>query len=233
MYPELPGEEAYVVFVCSKCKESRSPDLFSYNRIGRNSHCNSCRAKDAAAARRAAGAKPKVLSKLTDTTKECTRCKQEKLHNAFSPAKRGSGGLSSVCQECAKAYSRTIDPEIVKARTALYRANNRERYLANHRIVQATRKGRIRVRSDGSVTDERLKSLYSTEACSYCGDLTPEEERTLDHVVALAAGGCHSSDNIVMACRSCNSAKRDLPVEEFLSRLKDKNEQRKTDLGNP
>ena len=50
--------------------------------------------------------------------------------------------------------------------------------------------------------------------CFYCfcrgGDLTR------DHIIPLVAGGTHTWENIVPACRLCNSHKRTKPIEEFL-----------------
>jgi 5-methylcytosine-specific restriction endonuclease McrA len=42
--------------------------------------------------------------------------------------------------------------------------------------------------------------------CYYCG---LERKLTQDHVVPLSKGGSHSKDNVVAACRSCNSSKGD------------------------
>jgi 5-methylcytosine-specific restriction endonuclease McrA len=37
----------------------------------------------------------------------------------------------------------------------------------------------------------------------------------VEHVVALNDGGWHIPSNILGACRSCNSSKRDRPVEQW------------------
>ncbi len=50
-------------------------------------------------------------------------------------------------------------------------------------------------------------------ACQYCGG--PAE--TVDHVVPRSRGGGHSWENVVAACKKCNSRKRDkLPLEAGL-----------------
>ena len=55
--------------------------------------------------------------------------------------------------------------------------------------------------------------------CQYCGKRPGKDNPlTLDHIVPRAAGGTDRPDNIAAACRQCNQAKGDLPVEEFLSR---------------
>jgi 5-methylcytosine-specific restriction endonuclease McrA len=48
--------------------------------------------------------------------------------------------------------------------------------------------------------------------CAYCGSLG---EMTRDHVIPLARGGRHAIGNILPACRSCNSSKRDRLLVEW------------------
>ena len=48
--------------------------------------------------------------------------------------------------------------------------------------------------------------------CWYCGLDNPS---TVDHVLATNKGGGDSLDNLVLACRPCNSAKRDLSIKNF------------------
>lgn len=62
----------------------------------------------------------------------------------------------------------------------------------------------------------RLVRRYD-HRCAYCGDRP--EELTIDHVVPVARGGRHGIGNTLPACRSCNSAKRDVLLVEFKLRL--------------
>lgn len=58
--------------------------------------------------------------------------------------------------------------------------------------------------------------------CFYCGVETferstrPHLQRTLDHVVPVAAGGKDELSNFVIACGSCNSRKGALPLQAFV-----------------
>ena len=55
--------------------------------------------------------------------------------------------------------------------------------------------------------------------CQYCGKRPGKDNPlTLDHIVPRAAGGTDRPDNIATACRRCNYAKGDQPVEQFLHR---------------
>jgi hypothetical protein len=51
--------------------------------------------------------------------------------------------------------------------------------------------------------DEKIK-LLSGNKCSYCGS---PESLALDHIFPKISGGKDSGDNLVYACRSCNSSK--------------------------
>lgn len=64
------------------------------------------------------------------------------------------------------------------------------------------------------IDDERLK-LVLPQACSYCGN-TDRSSLTVDHLLAKHRGGTDAGENLVWACRSCNSSKRDRDVLECL-----------------
>lgn len=51
--------------------------------------------------------------------------------------------------------------------------------------------------------------------CQYCG----ASAETVDHVVPRSRGGRHTWDNVVAACRRCNSGKRDRLLGETTMRL--------------
>jgi 5-methylcytosine-specific restriction endonuclease McrA len=50
--------------------------------------------------------------------------------------------------------------------------------------------------------------------CVYCGN-SHLKSLTLDHVIPQSKGGANAWDNLVTACRSCNSEKADLTLEEY------------------
>ena len=56
--------------------------------------------------------------------------------------------------------------------------------------------------------------------CHWCNELFPLEDLTMDHVIPLARGGKASRNNVVPACKGCNSRKKYLlPIEwdEYLT----------------
>lgn len=49
--------------------------------------------------------------------------------------------------------------------------------------------------------------LRDTFTCQYCGELFPQSELTVDHVIPRSLGGGTDWENCVASCRSCNSNK--------------------------
>lgn len=59
---------------------------------------------------------------------------------------------------------------------------------------------------------KRVLARIRVARCSYCGG----PGGTVDHVVPLNRGGRHAEGNLVPACKSCNSSKRDKLLIEWL-----------------
>lgn len=62
--------------------------------------------------------------------------------------------------------------------------------------------------------------------CAYCGRTLEEISHegtllSLDHLVPVEHGGTHRADNLVTACRSCNSAKGHMTYRRFLRVLRE------------
>jgi len=62
--------------------------------------------------------------------------------------------------------------------------------------------------------DERLKMILP-QACCYCGS---KEVLSVDHLIPTKKGGINCGDNLVWACRSCNSSKSATDVLEWLKK---------------
>lgn len=59
--------------------------------------------------------------------------------------------------------------------------------------------------------------------CHYCGGSFLPEELTMDHIVPVTRGGKASRNNVVPACKECNSRKKYLlPMEweEYLAKAR-------------
>lgn len=74
-------------------------------------------------------------------------------------------------------------------------------YAVRSRLYSGLRTGSMTVGT--LLDDERLKMILPAH-CAYCGSTGP---LSIDHVLPRARGGADESDNVVWACRSCNSSK--------------------------
>ena len=67
------------------------------------------------------------------------------------------------------------------------------------------------------------------KCCAYCG-VQSDKQPDPDHVIPLSRGGDNTIDNILPACRACNSQKRTLTIAEWTV---DRQERRKPPLPHP
>lgn len=58
--------------------------------------------------------------------------------------------------------------------------------------------------------------------CGYCGRPTPPKALTMDHIVPIARGGRTTRGNVVPACKSCNTRKKQLLPMEWKAYLQDR-----------
>lgn len=100
------------------------------------------------------------------------------------------------------------NPEKVKAIKNRWRAKNKDRtnFLARRYIYR-------RKHAEGKITFEQEKQLYAIlPTCLYCNK---NKSDTIDHLTPLSRGGTNNIDNLVAACRSCNSRKGAKTMYEF------------------
>jgi len=80
-------------------------------------------------------------------------------------------------------------------------AYGRTHYIVRARLLKGLTSGTMALGS--LVEDDRLK-LVLPRTCCYCGF---GGGLTLDHLLPVSRGGSESGDNVVWACRGCNSSK--------------------------
>lgn len=74
-------------------------------------------------------------------------------------------------------------------------------YMIRARLTKGLRAGTMSI---GSMLDDERRKLTGARACSYCGS---EDRLTLDHLIPRHLAGPDTGDNLVLACRACNSSK--------------------------
>lgn len=117
-------------------------------------------------------------------------------------------------REAIKQWEKN-NPEAVKKIKRKWVEKNPEKVRQIRVASEATR--RARKKSAGCMSTQELRDIKAKAKgrCFYCGR---RRKLTFDHVVPIAAGGTHAPDNLVMACKSCNSRKGTLPPEVFAQR---------------
>lgn len=110
--------------------------------------------------------------------------------------------------------SRNNNPDRFKQQQKAYRDRNPVIVRENARKSTARRKQREIAFIVNDLTDHDWKSIKNqfNQSCAYCG--CPDCKLTMDHVIPVSRGGQNTKDNIVPACRSCNSKKGTKMLEE-------------------
>jgi len=127
-----------------------------------------------------------------------SRTKQRRI------AQPGYKPRSRMPRELARASKR-------KARRK-WAAANKDRVRENERRSANRRRARLRDSCSPGVTREQWAERLRLFGgfCAYC----PRPATTVDHCIPIARGGPDAIDNVVPACRSCNSSKgARLPLE--------------------
>ena len=109
----------------------------------------------------------------------------------------------------AIAKSREENPEHHRELGRKWRAANLELCRARCRAYWH----RKRSGADPAADVDAYCELLMLQACAYCG---ATDNMSIDHVIPLSKGGTHEIDNLLPACRSCNSSKGARPLEEWL-----------------
>lgn len=203
---------------CNRCKDVKPLSEFYKGQYACKS-CNPGKNREYARKQGVPEKRKRDLSLTDRGLKECFRCDKVLPMSDFSPTSRGIGGVAAYCKPCISRYQlerRKRDPEGYKVYLKEYRQS--EGWKEAHRGHQRKRKAVQLNQDTGRVTLGFLRVLYATETCHYCNQTTPRKNRTMDHKTPLSRGGLHDPDNLVMACGSCNSSKRDLTEEEFKKR---------------
>ena len=94
-------------------------------------------------------------------------------------------------------------------------AETRKRYATDHEYRQERRQhAHSRKRGIKPISPEAQDILMEQfeGKCAYCG--APAE--TWDHIIPVSRGGDSAPDNVVPACSSCNSSKKDQDVLEWI-----------------
>lgn len=88
---------------------------------------------------------------------------------------------------------------------------DRRHFMIRSRLFAGLCKGTMKI---GPIADDERLKLTLPQACAYCGS---RERLSVDHLIPRKKGGADAGENMVWACRSCNSSKGATDALEWLS----------------
>jgi len=130
---------------------------------------------------------------------------QNHTEEAKANAKRWRRNNPDKANACVKRW-RDNNPEKVKL---LWKFRNYRKHNAEGRFT---------------LEEWNAKLEEYNYRCAYCGCELNSDTITIDHQIPLFRGGTNYIDNLVPACRSCNSKKHTKTAEEFMATLIKDNE---------
>ena len=109
----------------------------------------------------------------------------------------------------AKAWNEA-NPDRHRDNIRAWRAENPDRVADIQRKAHHRRRARLAGSNSPGVTREEWAETVEAFGgqCAYC----PRPATTIDHIEPIARGGLDAPENVVPACRSCNSSKGAKPL---------------------
>jgi len=87
----------------------------------------------------------------------------------------------------------------------------RTQFMVRSRLYAGLNQGTMNI---GALADDERLKMILPQACCYCGS---REHLSVDHLVPTKRGGANTGENLVWACRSCNSSKCARDALEWLA----------------
>lgn len=183
--------------------------------------------------------------------KQCNKCGISKPLTEFSHVSKNKDGFHNSCKICYAEYMKIWsrkNSEKVNARALAYhhknkKALNEKRRIRWHKSDKSKnaeiskkwkaanpeqnkllklrgnqkRRARLAVVDNYWISSKEIRAILKLP-CFYCG---VSNKITLDHVVPISRGGSNGIGNIVPACITCNTTKKDRFIMEWkLMRIK-------------
>ena len=84
-------------------------------------------------------------------------------------------------------------------------------YMIRAKLFKGLKDGTMNIRT--VFDDEKIK-LQTGQICNYCGS---KEKLSLDHIFPQKLGGKDDAENLIFACRTCNSSKGKKDLMEWMN----------------
>lgn len=192
---------------CSQCEIDKSIDLFSPNGDRLRSNCKECQAKKRY--QHVSLNKEKVLEQCRESNKR----NRDKIL-----AKKKVYHLENKEEILYKHKEYYIkNKELILLKVEEYRKKYPEVYRASNAKRRAATNGAVCTVSSNDIKSLKEHYLY---CCAYCGCETNKDNPLhIDHMIPLSKGGQHVIDNLLPACRSCNSKKFTMGWDEWCNKI--------------
>jgi hypothetical protein len=183
-------QEATATKRCPCCGETKPHDAFALSAHKADGRMGRCKACD--------NARSKAYYHATKQQgpKRCTKCGETKAASEFPPHKKTLDRRSSWCRPCH--------------REAVRRSNAKPDSAVARRLAENAKQRAERTAARADL--ERYEHSLRRDPCSYCGEIGGEA----DHIQASVKGGPDHWTNRAGVCRSCNAAKKDRDLLQFL-----------------
>ncbi|MDD3051375.1 MAG: HNH endonuclease [Candidatus Cloacimonetes bacterium] len=83
-------------------------------------------------------------------------------------------------------------------------------YMIRSRLLKGLRDGKMNIRT---IFDDEKVKLMTGKICNYCGS---SQNLALDHIFPQRYGGKDDAENLIFACRKCNSSKGKKDLLEWM-----------------
>ncbi len=94
----------------------------------------------------------------------------------------------------------------VKAQSPKY---NQTHFIIRSRLYKGLMNQSMSI---GTIADDERLKMILPQGCCYCGE---QNQLSIDHLIPKSKGGSDEADNMVWACRSCNSAKGNTDILDW------------------
>ncbi|MCB0539594.1 MAG: HNH endonuclease [Bacteroidetes bacterium] len=84
-------------------------------------------------------------------------------------------------------------------------------YMIRAKLFKGLKEGTMNMRT---IFDDEKVKLQTGKVCNYCGS---EDNLALDHIFPKKYGGSDNAENLIFACRSCNSSKGKKDLMEWMN----------------
>jgi len=150
--------------------------------------------------------------KLDRQKKEWKQNNREKINESNSKYRKNN--REKISNHLSEYYKK--NKEKVSKRNKIYRQENIEKEAVRHKIyreenreqgikdAQARRARKKNLPATYTAKQWKACKTYFKNACCYCGKKDKLEQ---DHFIPLTRGGEYTHNNIICACRTCNSSK--------------------------